>query len=324
MGRSSGRLASRLRLRYLVLLLQVARQGSLTRAAEALGFSQPAASKALKELESLFGAPLFLRSASGLTPTALGMLALRRARDLFQDMDNWEHEAEAVRSGSLAHLNVGAIPSVSGHLLATVIGRVRALHNVTISLHRATSDQLVGLLRQHELDCMIGRATVIEAGDDFNQKALYTQRPVLIANVELARRLRGSGISLHKLAGMDWILPSFSTPTGRMIIEIFARADVQPPFPKIETYSPDVIEDLLQSSPDYLSLVAEDIAVDICRNRKVARIPFEFDERLPPISLIRRRREAPVPVEEYFAQILYEACADMPFASGRHGPGPVP
>ena len=164
-------MASRLRLRYLVLLLQVARQGSLTRAAEALGFSQPAASKALKELESLFGAPLFLRGANGLTPTALGMLALRRARDLFQDMDNWEHEAEAVLTGSLAHLNIGAIPSVSGHLLATAIERVHARHNVTISLHRATSDQLIGLLRQHELDGMTGRATVVEAGDDFSQQA---------------------------------------------------------------------------------------------------------------------------------------------------------
>lgn len=302
------RLLSRLKLRYLVLVLQISRQGSLTRAAEALGFSQPAASKALKELEDIFGASLFVRSGTGLVPTPLGELALRRARSVLQDMDNWGHETEAILTGHTAHLNVGAIPSVSGRLLSRAIGQIYALHKVTVSLHRATSDQLVRLMRQGELDCMIGRATVIEAGDNLSEDVLYAQRPALIANAALVERLRKGRISLSTLASMDWILPSFATPTGKMIIEIFAKAEVPLPFPKIETYSADVIEDLLLASTSFVSLVAEEIAIDICRNEKIARLPFLFEERLPPISFIRHQRKTPVSAEQNFAAIFKEVC----------------
>lgn len=307
----SDRLTSRLKMRYLVLILQISKQGSLTRAADALGFSQPAASKALKDIEEIFGSPLFFRSPSGLTPTPLGELAQRRAKHMLRDMDNWGRETEAVLAGHTAHLNVGAIPSVSGRLLSRAIQEIYTSHHVTISLHRATSDQLVKLMRQRELDCMIGRATVIDADDNLGQEVLYAQRPVLIANVELVRRLEKENISLKTLAAMDWILPSFATPTGKMITGIFIKANVPPPFPKIETYSADVIEDVLQTSVSFLSLVAEDIAADICRNRKIALVPYQFEERLPPTSLIMQRREAVIPAEENFADILKRVCLDF-------------
>ncbi len=302
------RLASRLKVRYLVLMVQISKHGSLTRAAEALGFSQPAASKALGELEDIFGSPLFFRSSNGLAPTPLGELALRRAVHMLQDMENWGRETEAILTGHTAHLNVGAIPTVSGRLLSRATQQIYTLHGVTISLHRATSDQLVRLMRRHELDCMIGRATVVNADDNLLQQALYAQRPVLIANIDLARRLQKEKISLHTLASMDWILPSAATPTGKMITEIFAKANIPPPFPKIETYSADVIEDLLQNSTSFLSLMAEDIAVDICRNKKIALIPFQFDERLPPISFIRHNRTTQVLAEENFAETFKEVC----------------
>jgi len=45
------------------------REGSLTRAAEALAITQPAASHALKRLHAWVGEPLFQRTAAGMTPT---------------------------------------------------------------------------------------------------------------------------------------------------------------------------------------------------------------------------------------------------------------
>lgn len=45
-------------------------EGSLTRAAETLAITQPAASHALKRLNEWFGEPLFVRTASGMKPTA--------------------------------------------------------------------------------------------------------------------------------------------------------------------------------------------------------------------------------------------------------------
>ena len=63
------KLGSRLKMRHLMLLLQIEQHGSLTRVAEQMATSQPAVTNALSELESMFGVPLFERSARGMTPT---------------------------------------------------------------------------------------------------------------------------------------------------------------------------------------------------------------------------------------------------------------
>ncbi|EPM81455.1 pca operon transcriptional activator PcaQ, partial [Pseudomonas syringae pv. actinidiae ICMP 18804] len=52
---------TRIKFRHLVCFLEVARQGSLARASDALAISQPALSKSLKELETLLATTLFVR-----------------------------------------------------------------------------------------------------------------------------------------------------------------------------------------------------------------------------------------------------------------------
>jgi molybdenum-dependent DNA-binding transcriptional regulator ModE len=59
------RLGARLKMRHLMLLLQIQQHGSLTRVAEHMASSQPAVTNALSELESMFGTPLFERSSRG-------------------------------------------------------------------------------------------------------------------------------------------------------------------------------------------------------------------------------------------------------------------
>lgn len=78
------RLGARLKMRHLVLLLQIQQHGSLTRVAEHMASSQPAVTNALSELESMFGTPLFERSSRGMRPTALGAVVLERAKAMIR------------------------------------------------------------------------------------------------------------------------------------------------------------------------------------------------------------------------------------------------
>lgn len=55
--------------------------GTFSRAAQASGVSQPTVSAAIQKLETQLGAPLFLRSKSGLTATPLGEQLYREAGD---------------------------------------------------------------------------------------------------------------------------------------------------------------------------------------------------------------------------------------------------
>lgn len=316
MSWDAARLSNRLKHRHLVLLTNIAKHGSLTRVAAATGISQPAVTKALAELEDIFGGPLFLRSGRGLLPTALGNLALVRARHMQSDLDLWAREVEALHAGHSAHLNVGVVPYVSSALLTTAISRLHQRFGVTLTLHRATTDHLVPMLRRHELDCIISRATSTVALDDLIHRVLYRQRPRLIAHSRLAQRLARRRPDWSAVAAMDWVLPAANTPTRQLIVEHFIRAGLRPPSPVLEAYSTDVIEGMLTVNEALISVVPEDIARELCQRGKLGMLPWDFGWELPPINLIRRKREQVLAAEERFSEILLALCVDAGLPEG--------
>ena len=308
--RPGTRLLSRLKLRHLTLLTRLGRLRSLTRAADTMGISQPAATKALAEIEDIFEAPLFVRSRQGLEPTPLGKLALVRAERMMLDLDHWGQEMEAVRSGRAAQLRVGVIPFVSERVLTPTLERLCA-QGINVVLYRATTDQLLKGLRGHEIDCVIGRAAAAVGMNDMWHEVLYTQRPALIAHPALAKRMARTKPDWRLLANVDWILPSSATPIGNMVTELFTREQVRPPVARVETYSIDVIAGMLRNNQNLLSIVPEDIAIDMESAGGVARVKWDWNWELPPVSLIRQVRDLPLDVEESFAHIVREVCAAL-------------
>jgi DNA-binding transcriptional LysR family regulator len=68
-------------------VVAISETGSLSKAGERLGLSQPAISSQIKRLQSLVGGSLFLKTANGTTTTELGKLALRQARKILEAND---------------------------------------------------------------------------------------------------------------------------------------------------------------------------------------------------------------------------------------------
>jgi DNA-binding transcriptional LysR family regulator len=91
------------------VFLTVAERGSLMKAAEALHGDQPGLSRSLRRLERLIGAPLFVRSSRGLTPTELGRRLHGPVRDLVAQADAIEARARAEARRGSGVLKVGAI-----------------------------------------------------------------------------------------------------------------------------------------------------------------------------------------------------------------------
>lgn len=76
-----------LKLRDIRAVLTVAKSGSVSGAATRLNLSQPAISHAVKRVESDIGFQLFDRSHSGMTPTPVGNIVVRRALNACQHLD---------------------------------------------------------------------------------------------------------------------------------------------------------------------------------------------------------------------------------------------
>ncbi|MES2537588.1 MAG: LysR family transcriptional regulator [Pseudomonadota bacterium] len=303
------RLLSRLKMRHLMLLLHIRRFGSLTRVAQELATTQSAVTQTLAELEGMFGVPLFVRTGRGMRATPLGEIALARAELMMQDLEHWAREMESVEAGFAAHLHVGVIPFVSGKLICDAILHTHGKGGkLAVTIREATSDQLLRALHEHELDCVIARATAAACIPGIVHEVLYHQSPRLITNPRLAGHLAALPLDWAKLARLDWILPSPSTPIGAMVNDLFIRSGVRPPSPLIETYSLKILGHMIQSSAAVVSIVPADIADELERTEGVASVPYRLDWQLPPIALFRRQRDMPLKVEDMFAQALRELC----------------
>jgi DNA-binding transcriptional LysR family regulator len=68
-------------------VVAISETGSLSKAAERLGLSQPAISSQVKRLQNLIGGSLFVKTANGTTTTELGKLALRQSRIILEAND---------------------------------------------------------------------------------------------------------------------------------------------------------------------------------------------------------------------------------------------
>lgn len=68
-------------------VVAISETGSLSKAGERLGMSQPAVSAQVKRLQSLVGGSLFAKTATGTTVTELGRLALQQARRILEAND---------------------------------------------------------------------------------------------------------------------------------------------------------------------------------------------------------------------------------------------
>lgn len=83
----NARLLGHARLRHLQLLVAVADHGTLKRAAEHVGMSQPAATQAMGEFERLLESPLFERLPRGMRATAAGQTVLPVVRQILQALE---------------------------------------------------------------------------------------------------------------------------------------------------------------------------------------------------------------------------------------------
>ena len=83
----------------LLIFRTVAREGSVSAAARALGWTQPAVSQHLRALENEIGLPVMLRGASGITLNEAGERLLRYADTVAGALQAAETDLEELASG---------------------------------------------------------------------------------------------------------------------------------------------------------------------------------------------------------------------------------
>jgi len=90
-----------MRTEHIILALTIAREHSITKAAETLFISQPNASNMLKALEKETGYPIFERRSNGMLPTEKGEMFLKHAATIERSLSAINHITDPVKQMSL-------------------------------------------------------------------------------------------------------------------------------------------------------------------------------------------------------------------------------
>src|SRR3954471_3598752 len=102
-----------MQIEFLETFVEVARQGNITRAAEALFLSQPSVSGRLQALEAELGEPLLVRTFRGVRLTDAGREFLPYAERAVRALRNGRTVIAELREVQAGRLMLGAAPAVS-------------------------------------------------------------------------------------------------------------------------------------------------------------------------------------------------------------------
>ncbi|MNF51184.1 Hca operon transcriptional activator [compost metagenome] len=112
-----------MRIRQLECFRTLMLHGTMTRAAELLGISQPAISSTIATLEHETGLTLFVRRGGRLQPTPEAKLFYIEAARALEAVEKTNRIAQEIRTGKRGHLAVAAYASISINLLPRLMAR---------------------------------------------------------------------------------------------------------------------------------------------------------------------------------------------------------
>lgn len=214
--------------RQLQALRAVHSEGSITRAAKFLGWSQPTVDHHLKNLDLLVGAPVLQRTHRGSSITAVGALLLERGQQLLTLNERALRDARELTRTGRVRLRFGMFPTVAG-LLHSIMTRLREI-DIEIDAVFQEVPQLISRLGRYELDAAIvysapGHRLPLQA-DVVTLEVL--RDPLMLVLPEdhpLASRASIDRASLLTLSGERWVFAAtWDDPMDATIIEAFAQA----------------------------------------------------------------------------------------------------
>ncbi|KVP43227.1 LysR substrate-binding domain-containing protein [Burkholderia ubonensis] len=278
---------TRLKTRQLLLVVALADEGGIHRAAAALNMTQPAASKLLRELEEAIGAVLFERLPRGMRPTLYGDALIRHARAALGSLDQAREELAALKAGRLGHVAVGAITSPGLRVVPPAVAAVKGTHaGIHVSVEIDTSNVLLERLAQDKLDVVLGRLSAEHDKLHLRYEPL-TGEPVAAVVRPGHPLLARAPLALADVQRAAWVVPPAGSVLRHRFELMFQRASLAPPANVVETAALLFITRVLEQS-DMIAVLADEVARYYAAHGIVAMLPLEMDCRMDDFGLITR------------------------------------
>ncbi|PWC12292.1 transcriptional regulator [Brenneria roseae subsp. americana] len=193
------------KLQQLRIFHEIIRCGSIRAAARALNQSQPALTRALRELEQTLGATLLIRSNNGITLTESGRAFAIRMRLILEELERAADEIEQINQHSQGGVAFGISSLLAVTILSSVLNDFKKdLPQASVVIKEAQLSTLLSALREGQLDFAVGTiAPTVPVAE-------FVIEPLFVAPFGVAARIGhplAHSRSLAQLKKGRWFMP---------------------------------------------------------------------------------------------------------------------
>jgi DNA-binding transcriptional LysR family regulator len=309
------RIERRLKLHDVRVLMSVVEAGSMAKAAQRLGTSQPAVSRSIADLEHTLGVRLLERSPWGVEPTQYGEAIIRRGVAVFDELRQGVKDIEFLADPTAGELRIGCPEAIAAGPVLAVVNRLTRRHP-RIVFHIATGNAPTtsrGLM-DRSVEVAIARAVGPLLNEDvLRVESLFDDTLVVAAGARnpLARRRR---IELAELVDEKWVMPLSDSITTALATQAFRERGLEPPEPTVVTPSLNVRNRLLMTA-GFLTFTHGFAHALPTKPATIVPLPVAMPNTRRPIAIITLKKRALSPLAEYFIENM-RAIA-KPFAKSK-------
>ncbi|MFK8253033.1 LysR family transcriptional regulator [Ancylobacter terrae] len=150
-------------LRQIRAFISVARFGAFTRAAEAIGLSQPALTTCIRHLEEQLGVALFERTTRRVELTACGSDFLPAAERIVRELDGAMSSLRAIHAGQGGRVTMASIASIASSVLPEALAAFKARYpNVGVDVGEDHSEGVRRKVLEGEAEFGLSGASTFE------------------------------------------------------------------------------------------------------------------------------------------------------------------
>lgn len=177
-------------LRVLRYFLTIAREGSITNAANVLHVTQPTLSRQIHDLEEELGQRLFVRGSRNMRLTAEGMILRKRAEEIISMVDKTEAEFHSMSNVVSGDIYIGGGETEAVKLIAQIVCELRTAYpEIHYHLYSGNAEDVTERLDKGLLDFgLLIQPADISKYDYFNIPAKDTWGVIMRKDSSLAEK----------------------------------------------------------------------------------------------------------------------------------------
>ena len=281
--------------------VEVARLGSVTRAANALYVTQPALTARLNALERALGTPLLVRRRGGVRLTEAGRAFLPYAERALQAVAEGRQVLDELARGIAGHVAIGASPAVSTYALPSILKRFAETHpEVQVAVRTGHSEEVVELVKRDEVAVGLSRAL---REPDLESFTLYEDELLLVVH---PRHRFGASVRAAELADEQFVLFDRASSYHELTSALFLEASIAPRS-VMELDNIDSAKKMVEQGLGVALLPAVAVADEVRAKRlRIVRISGRRPPRRPIVAVRRKGAGEPSGATAAFLDLLRE------------------